>query len=639
MAQISYTKSNDSLFRLYPMRRHLLAASLLLLSSSFSACTDPVPGGGPIVIDDCPAGQTLNRVTGQCVPTTPGANSGTGGGTNPGGGQPGEVPPDIDPWEDYSGDGIPYLVDNCPFHYNPDQLDSDGDGIGDVCDNCPFAGNADQAASPTNPLDSRGIRMGNACAPGVVYFDTDLDTDGDGIPDIVDNCPTVANRDQRDSDGDGVGDACDNCPNHYNPYQGTSPGNPIDSRGIVMGDACAPQPNNIPICAAQESEFERLLPDIFIQLDLSGSMSWNVVQGDRNTPIRWNEAVAGLNAIADELWNDARFGLATFPAVNGLQSDYCTPATQRHLPLGSYTAQQIKNSYRSLSPTGNTPIRNALQTTLNNNWLVDPTDAYTNDRAKAVILVTDGEPNCDSGDVVANVENVAGQLLARGIPTFVVGFAHGTATLTRFAQAGGTNNYYRANSAQQLVNAVRDIANLLVSCSYTLNQVPQDPNKIWVSINNSYLPETAWSYNAIDNTLTLNEASCQTLRNLDAQQVGLKIELGCADTCVPEQPRALCDLFYETCGAPYPCDTCSEEICDGQDNNCNGQIDEGCPDCVIRGGACTQTSDCCQSLECRNGTCRAPCYPFGVVCRTNDDCCSGTCAVNSGEEVGTCIAG
>lgn len=38
------------------------------------------------------------------------------------------------------------------------------------------------------------------------------DTDGDGIPDATDNCPTVPNPDQADTNGDGTGDACDACP-------------------------------------------------------------------------------------------------------------------------------------------------------------------------------------------------------------------------------------------------------------------------------------------------------------------------------------------------------------------------------------------------------------------------------------------
>jgi hypothetical protein len=39
-----------------------------------------------------------------------------------------------------------------------------------------------------------------------------LDSDGDGIPDAMDNCPTVANHDQHDEDGDKIGDVCDTCP-------------------------------------------------------------------------------------------------------------------------------------------------------------------------------------------------------------------------------------------------------------------------------------------------------------------------------------------------------------------------------------------------------------------------------------------
>ena len=43
------------------------------------------------------------------------------------------------------------------------------------------------------------------------------DDDGDRIDVSEDNCPTVANADQRDTDGDGVGDACDNCVLVANP--------------------------------------------------------------------------------------------------------------------------------------------------------------------------------------------------------------------------------------------------------------------------------------------------------------------------------------------------------------------------------------------------------------------------------------
>jgi len=38
------------------------------------------------------------------------------------------------------------------------------------------------------------------------------DTDGDGIPDIRDNCPNTYNPDQLDSNGDGIGDACSGAP-------------------------------------------------------------------------------------------------------------------------------------------------------------------------------------------------------------------------------------------------------------------------------------------------------------------------------------------------------------------------------------------------------------------------------------------
>ncbi|MBN2447392.1 MAG: SUMF1/EgtB/PvdO family nonheme iron enzyme, partial [Phycisphaerae bacterium] len=57
------------------------------------------------------------------------------------------------------------------------------------------------------------------------------DTDGDGVPNGIDNCPDTANADQADTDMDGLGDSCDNCPNHANPDQ-------ADCDGDGVGDVC-----------------------------------------------------------------------------------------------------------------------------------------------------------------------------------------------------------------------------------------------------------------------------------------------------------------------------------------------------------------------------------------------------------------
>jgi len=51
--------------------------------------------------------------------------------------------------------------------------------------------------------------VADTCLAGVCVPGGGGDTDGDGICDADDNCPTVANADQQDLDGDHHGDACD----------------------------------------------------------------------------------------------------------------------------------------------------------------------------------------------------------------------------------------------------------------------------------------------------------------------------------------------------------------------------------------------------------------------------------------------
>ncbi len=70
--------------------------------------------------------------------------------------------------------------------------DGDGDGVPDVIDNCVATSNADQA-------DVNGNGRGDVCD----------DFDRDGLVNEKDNCPNHPNARQADEDGDGIGDACD----------------------------------------------------------------------------------------------------------------------------------------------------------------------------------------------------------------------------------------------------------------------------------------------------------------------------------------------------------------------------------------------------------------------------------------------
>ena len=63
--------------------------------------------------------------------------------------------------------------------------------------------------------------------------DGPVDTDGDTVLDADDNCPAVANTNQRDHDADLRGDACDLCP-HVADEAG-------DGDGDQIGDACDPR--------------------------------------------------------------------------------------------------------------------------------------------------------------------------------------------------------------------------------------------------------------------------------------------------------------------------------------------------------------------------------------------------------------
>ncbi len=116
---------------------------------------------------------------------------------------------------------------------------------------CAFA---DPACASGQRYDTTaGNGLASTCVPV-----PPVDTDGDGVPDTIDNCPTIANATQEDGDMDGHGDACDDCPLQANPGQADEDhdgvgdvcdncphvANPTQSNTDMdgVGDACDPQP-------------------------------------------------------------------------------------------------------------------------------------------------------------------------------------------------------------------------------------------------------------------------------------------------------------------------------------------------------------------------------------------------------------
>ena len=103
--------------------------------------------------------------------------------------------------------------------------DQDLDQIPNLADNC---------VSVANPLqqDADQDGVGDACDRCPAVCDpTQPDSDADGRGDACDNCPGISNPAQQDADADQVGDACDNCPQTANSTQVNSDTDPV-------GDAC-----------------------------------------------------------------------------------------------------------------------------------------------------------------------------------------------------------------------------------------------------------------------------------------------------------------------------------------------------------------------------------------------------------------
>ncbi len=536
---------------------------------------------------------------------------------------------------DGDGDGIEDTVDNCPGVANPGQEDADGDLVGDACDNCPDVANYDQA-------DADGNGVGDACEGGSTTggWDPTRDSDGDGIPDITDNCQMVANPGQADGDSDGVGDACDNCPTVANYTQ-----DDLDGNGV--GDACEIPPASTPTCADDTVSGMLVKPNLYLVLDQSGSMDWapcnctNRGCSDCPSPClycgttRWTELTAGLDALSGSLRRDFNVGIASFPTTVA-QCDVSMPGFELLDLRPGWTAAQVRASYASTTPGGRTPATEALDQVRTMRLYDFPGDTIAT-RPKAVVFITDGEPNC-SGDVMSTAA-AARALYRAGVPVYVIGFANlNPADMDLIAEEGRglpstpADDWFPVTDSTSIRAALSTITSTIASCSVSLMlSGDEDLSRIRVEsvvdgVATAIAPGApdGYDFDPATGTVTLLGTSCAMLQSAARMGSTVSVRARVACACVPM--TEVCDYVDNNCDGVVDegCMTCPPELCDGIDNDCDGTVDEGCPPpgCTPRAEICDGIDNDCDGMV--DEGCPPPgCIPTTEVCNGIDDDCDG----------------
>ena len=272
-------------------------------------------------------------------------------------------------------------------------------------------------------------------------------------------------------------------------------------------------------CLGVAFQAEPVTPNMLIVLDRSNSMDSS---GGGDT--KWNIARSALNQILADHGGNVRFGLDMFAANNS-----CA-AGQINVNIGDGTAAQITTTINGTSADSGTPIHATMNALRNYNGLKDAS------HPNYVLLLTDGKEECDFwSDPAQPVQQLRNQ--TPSVKTFVVGFGSGvdTAQLNDMATKGGTARpgspkYYQANNATELSQALTAILGTVLSCTYTLDQVPEDLADLYVyqddmAVEQDTSHSNGWDYDPAEGTLTFYGAACEALEN--GSVTDLNIVYGC----------------------------------------------------------------------------------------------------------------
>lgn len=205
-------------------------------------------------------------------------------------------------------------------------------------------------------------------------------------------------------------------------------------------------------------------PNVMLMVDRSGSMDTQVDCDATSCPTRW-ETLMGLAPIVEALGASTRAGLTAFPDRNG----QCE-VEDIEVPVGEGTSSAILQELSTSAPSGFTPVAETLTLLRREGRLQDP---Y---RDNVLVLLSDGLPTC--AGVTASIEAVDRLThLDEPVAFHVISFAaedEAKNTLEQMAEVGGEatggNNYYEADTLEELMERLGRVAASLDTCAFALRE-------------------------------------------------------------------------------------------------------------------------------------------------------------------------
>jgi hypothetical protein len=310
------------------------------------------------------------------------------------------------------------------------------------------------------------------------------------------NGVTVA-RDRLGAQGwDFVGDTTSEVEFFGQSCQAIRSGAPLEARKTCLSEVCGTAAVEV---QTKERVVTYLLDASASRIECVGDDPFaclmNVGRGvDRPDLTFWEvvEHALGQSLVAP-INDDVRFGLQFFPTSDLLSCDF---TTEPAVAPDEGTAISIMSSMFQRLPFGASPVVAALEgMAASPGRLTDPAVSA------ALVVMTDGGDNCSGAEQSQMVERLgkaSAQLLAAGVPTYVVRFGkpeNKTPELEDQLEAivvhGGTASadpnapaYIDATDATSLDAALAQISDRLATCSFGVTGLPGNADK---SLANLYL--------------------------------------------------------------------------------------------------------------------------------------------------------